>query len=497
MNRIIVKQTVIASPGGAKQSPRLRSLFRALGLLRFARNDDRCGIWNFKFFLLLVSCFLLLSSSAHAMGRRPRTPEIPPEPAAVQPTENPRLTLWDCYELALEQSETVAIQKEEIEEAEAQFFIATGEAVGDVNLLMTQQFQDIQKGGGGSDGSVGSSASDPDRRERRFVINQPLFRGFRALGALMGAGSLKKEQREEWLRAKQLLFLDVARAFYGLLKQKRELETIEGIRLLFEERIQELHGREQIGRSRPSEVATAMARLKTIEADLAKSRGTFKAAQHLLEFLIGTPFDISLLAEEELPNELHDLGVYLETLEERPDVEAARQAMNIAKQAIVVAQSGFWPEISVDHTQYERREGFQSNMDWNLFLTFDIPIFKGGETWGLVKEARSQWKQAKFAHALAKRRAELEVKQAYESWFSSLEEYRALEEALKASQENFRLQKEEYNRNLVGNLDVLSALESLFDTRRQTNATRYQMKENYWSLQVAAGQCCEAGGSSP
>lgn len=441
--------------------------------------------------LLGAGCLnlLLFSSEVEAISRRPSLSKKSQDPTPLFLPSTPRLTLWDAYELALARSEIVAIQREQIEEAEAQFYKATGEAVGEVNFLMTRQFQDVQKRGGGSD--VGSSIMDVDRRERRFVIHQPLFRGFRALGALMGAGSLKKEQKEEWIRAKQLLFLDVGRAFYGLLREKRELETIEGIRLLFEERIQELRAREAIGRSRPSEVATARARLKTMEAEFARTQGTLKAARHLFEFLIGKAVDPSLLIEGEPLKDIENLETYLETLDSRPDVEAARQAVKTARQAVVIAQSGFWPEISMEHTQYERREGFQSNMDWNLLLTVDIPIFKGGETWGLVKEARSRWKQAKFAYSLARRRAVLEVKQAYENWLSSLKEYRALEEALKASQENFLLQKEDYERNLVSNLDVLAALESLFDTRRQTNATRYQMKENYWNLQVAAGRCCK------
>jgi outer membrane protein TolC len=69
-----------------------------------------------------------------------------------------------------------------------------------------------------------------------------------------------------------------------------------------------------------------------------------------------------------------------------------------------------------------------------------------------------------------------------------VEESRALEEAVKASEENFRLQREEYTRNLVSNLEVLEALELFHETRREANQAHYQMKENYWRLKVATGE---------
>ena len=186
------------------------------------------------------------------------------------------LTLSDCYRLALKRSETVAIQKEDIQEAEAQFFKATGEALGDVDFVMTRLEQEKLEGSGG--GSVGSTFAAPERRERKFVITQPLFQGFKSLGALTGAGSLRKQQKEEWVRAKQLLFLDTAQAFYQLLRQKKDVEIIERIHTLFKERLAELSEREKIGRSRPGELATATARMKVIEAEQAEAQGAFLIA---------------------------------------------------------------------------------------------------------------------------------------------------------------------------------------------------------------------------
>lgn len=434
----------------------------------------------------LLTTVLLLSPlpSGLSMAKRPL---VEPE-TLVTPVKPAALTLKDCYELALKRSETVAIQKEDIEEAEAQFFIAASEAVGDINFVMERTRQDIQKGGG--DGSsVAGSTTDPDKRTRKFVIKQPLFQGFKALGAFAGAGSLRKEQKEEWLRAKQLLFLDVASAYYGFLRENKDLGTIEGIYSLFQERIRELEGREEIGRSRPSEVVTAKSRMKTLEAERAQVRGTTAMARNLLEFLTGMEWQEQEMYDEALPDQpAQGLESYLEAVESRPDVEAARQAVKTAWQAVIVAQSEFWPELSIEHNQYERREGLSSNIDWDLLFKIDVPLLQGGEAIGKVKQAISQWKKEKLTFSKVRREAERDIKDSYEKWFSSQAEYRSLEEAVKAAEENFHLQKEEYTRNLVNNLDVLEALESLYQTRREAVRAYYQMKEDYWRLRIATGE---------
>ena len=446
-----------------------------------------------SFFVILILGFTLASPEGWPLAKRPPLPKE----SSKDSVKLPPLTLEECFGLALKRSETVAIQKEEIKEAEAQFFIAASEALGDIDFEMTRERQDPRKGGG-STSDAGSSFSDPDRRQRKFVISQPLFQGFKALGALTGAGSLKKEQKEEWRRAEQLLFLDVARAFYGLLREKKDLEIVAGVHSLLRERVKDLEEREKIGRSRPSEVATAQSRLKVIEAEQARLRGSRAVAQHVLEFLTGMDLEGQELEDDKAPEKSNlEISSYLTSLDGRPDVEAAKQSAKTAWRGVIVAQSKFWPELSIEHTQYVRREGSQSGLDWDFLFKIDVPLFQGGEAVGKMKEAVSKWKQEKLSYYLAKRQAELDIKESYENWLASFDEAESLQEAVKAAEENFRLQKDEYTHNLVNNLDVLEALESLHQTRRDANRTYYQMKENYWGLRVAVADVPDISSMAP
>lgn len=403
-----------------------------------------------------------------------------------------KLALTDCYHMALRQSEVVAISYENIEATEAAFFQAAGEAIGDVDFVISNTRQEVQKGSSG-DSSVGNTLTSSSRRERKFAVTQPLFMGFRSLAALTAAGSLHSQRKEEWIRAKQLLFMDVATAFYNLIRDRKNIEVFEETESLLKERITELTDRVQIGRSRSGEVATANAKLKGVEADLAKARGDLANSQHLLAYLIGQPVQAEQLVDADLSVDMTAaLDAYVSFSESRADVEASKQAMKTAWRGIISAQSYLWPEVNAEANLYQKREGFQSGIDWDLLLKMTIPLFRGGTTVGNIKESISTWKKQKYAYQLARRDAVLDIQKAYENWLASLNESKAFRDAVTAYQENYDLQKDDYTKSLVNNLDVLEALESLNDTRRESNRSFYEMKQNYWQLQIATGQCCES-----
>ena len=434
---------------------------------------------------------LILSFQMPALWAMAKRPE-----ASDTPTQVRKLTLQDCYELALKRSETVALRKEEIEIAEAQIFKATSEALGDVDFVITDQTQEVPKTSGTDSSGISSTFNARERRERYFQINQPIFQGFKSIGALTGAGGLTAQRKEEWIRAKHLLYLDVVNAFHNLLLLEKDVKDIEEINKLFGDRVKDLTDRSKIGRSREGEVATAIARMKIHEADLEKSKGARNIARFTLEFLTGESLDGVEFVDDELPQQAPDkVDDYLENAEYRPDVRASGNALKIAKRGILVAQSGFWPVISVEHTQYEKKDGFQSGMDWDFLFKIDIPLFRGGENVGKFKESVSQYKIAKKNKELTERKAELEIKQTYQEWLTSLKESSALSEAVKAVEKNYDLQKEDYSRSLVNNLDVLEALESWLSTSRDANRSFYNMKSNYWRFQVAIGNCCEEAAS--
>lgn len=438
----------------------------------------------------MLTAALVSPSQTWAMAKMPpRPPADTAEEASLPP-----LTLDDCYQLALKQSETLAMKQADIDKTWADFLAASGELIGDGRFVMTDFFIEPQGSSSSSDSGATANAFRSERRDKKFVISQPLFQGLREVAAVAGAGHLRKQREGEAERARQLLFVEVAAAFYAVLKTEHDLEINQTILKLYEERLKDLADREKIGKSRASEAINARSRMKAVEADAAEMRGTLAFQRRLLEFLTGTSLEKRALLDSEgnlLPPP-EPLETYLLYADDRADVRAAYHASRVGFQNVVSAQSDLWPEISLDANLYEQREGFQSGIDWDVLFTIDVPIWTGGTNLGAIKAALSDWKKSKLGFSEARRKAELQIKQAYGLWIAALERYQALDESVRAAEENYKFQSEDYKNNLVNNLDVLDALQGLSDARMERNRAFYDARENLWRLKTATGVCCES-----
>ncbi len=411
----------------------------------------------YKRFLILISFFLGISQSVFS--------------------SEPPLTLKDCYDLALKQSETIAIRAEQIKEAEGRFTQALSGILPKIDYVYSDKRQD---------GSNSSNFTLRDIPEQKFTFSQPLFSGFKEFAAMAASKADRREKKYQKLRAEQLLFLDVVNAYYLFLGYQEEQQALGNIHQALTQRVAELKKREELGRSRPSEVASVESRLSRIEADIEFSKSEFEISKQLLEFLSGT--EIPAIVNEEIPGEI---ALTPENIpfkaERRPDVLAAKETWEKSKKEVTIAQSGFWPKVSLDGNYYTERVGNAGNVDWDVALTAQVPLFEGGENLGKLKEAKSLRTQEELRYQETTRKAVLEIHNASTRWESSLRRRQATQKALDAAEKNYQLQKEDYQRSLVNNLEVLQAMEDAEDMRRNFININNETKRNYWQLKVAIG----------
>lgn len=383
------------------------------------------------------------------------------------------LTLKECYQLALKRSETIGIDQQIIKEAEGQFWQSLSVVLPQLNYQISQQSQD-------------NSSSEKGLRYRRFNFSQPLFSGFKEFAAIRGSKALRKERESQLERAKQLLFIDVSDAFYFLQSYQEDLQAVEDIHKALEDRVAELKRRQNLGRTRESEVASAEAALYKTEADEESVRSQLEVGRQLLEFLVGQP--VTSIKDEELPNDsVLNLADFLGKVEQRPDVEASKEALIVAQKNIIVARSGLWPSISLNGNSYDQRTGSLKNVDWDVTLNVNVPIFTGGETIGQVKQAQAQAKEAELALSQTKRSAVLDIQNAYTRFTIDQKREQAFKKASDAADRNYHLQQADYRNSLVNNLDVLQALADWEIGRRDYIAIKNETKRFYWDLKVAVG----------
>ena len=411
-------------------------------------------------------CALLLAAPAAAQ-----------EPSPAEPLDQP-LTLAECYALALKRSEDIAILAEQLKETEGRFIQALSGALPHASYEISQKRQD---------GTGSSSFTLKDIPERRFNVTQPLFGGFKEFAAMAGTRAERRQREHERRRAEDLLFVDVANAFYLVLEQRADQRALEMLRSTLMERLDELGERQRLGRTRSTDLVSAEALLRRVEAEMEQARTQETTARQLLEFLTGLP-RVQAITDPDPTLPAPDAeSAYLARASARPDVRAAEEAWRVARKEITVARAGFFPDVDLEGNYYTRRVGNAADVDWDVLLTVSVPIFQGGQNVGAVREARSLERQAKLSFEQKQRQAALDIQDAYAAYTGALARHAALARALEATEQSYRLQAEDFRLSLVNNLDLLQTLQTLEDSRRETLHAAYEAKRLYWQLQAAAG----------
>lgn len=400
------------------------------------------------------------------------------------------LTLADCYQLALRQSELIAINSDMIKEADARFIQALSIVLPNVSFISVDNQEEAGPPaitGSSSTTSVFESQEPTTSSVRRFNAKQTLFKGFKALSAIRGSKYDKSQRIDEKIRAEQLLLVDVSNAFYLLIEKRQDLVALSRIRLALAERVKELRSRERLGRSRPSEIVNAKTQLYTVESTIQVVMNQEILALQLLEFLVGRTIN-HVEDSYDIPTTLMDVDYYVAKSDCRPDVLAAKYAALLAREEARMIDSDFLPTATFEANGYTQRTGFYKGVDWDVSLRVDVPIFDGGLTLGRSQQYALKADEKNLEFKRKRRRAPYDIKDAYVSLKTALQIQESLRKAYTTARQNYRLQKKDYLRSLVNNLDVLAAIQTLQDAQRNYIHALYEAKRLYWQLRVAAGE---------
>ncbi len=408
-------------------------------------------------------------------------------PFCLQAQTN-KISLRECYELALKRSETIQISDEAIVQARARYAQALSQILPKVNIKVSEFLQDdsANTSNNTTTGQVVNTFTRFSRPEVALNISQNLFQGFREITAIRLAGVDESQQRFSKEDAQRLLYKDVATAFVTIVEIEQDIQSSQKILASHRNRIQELKKRISLGKSRESEELAQEAEAKLLEASLQQKKGDLKVAYEMLSFLTGLDPQPSIHWID--PNKLllRPLGDYVLLAESRPDVMAKRKAAEIAKGNIKITRADLLPNAKAEANFYPYRVGFQKDIHWDATFTLNIPVFNWG-SYGLIREVKSKAKQSELQVQLLQRQAVTDIKKAYDTYRSSMEEYRKYNGAAQKSEQSFQKQLEDYNLGLITNLDVLHAQSTWLEALRQRNDSRIRVLSHWVALQITAG----------
>jgi outer membrane protein TolC len=147
----------------------------------------------------------------------------------------------------------------------------------------------------------------------------------------------------------------------------------------------------------------------------------------------------------------------------------------------------FAPQIQLGGNSWTHREGSSEDVDWELGISGEIPLFDGGVRLAELRVARSQRRQARERLASIQKQIRCEVEDLHGKLVSQDQAIAAAEAQLNSASEAYAQVWAEYQEGDATNLEVITA-ENL---RLSAEIRHYQellRKKVLWlQLQVAAG----------
>lgn len=266
---------------------------------------------------------------------------------------------------------------------------------------------------------------------------------------------------------------ELARSYFDLRTLDAELSLVnQGIeaRRKSLELIQIKYDNGQIGRLDLSRAQSELASTEAEALALLKRRAEL---ENRIALLIGRPASGFSLPAASLALSVPAPapGLPSSLLERRPDVAAAERRMAAAGARIGVAQTAFFPSISLSGTagfgSHQLGDLFNwDNRTWGLGPTISLPIFDAGRNDANLDRARAAYEEAvaNYRGQVLTAFAEVENGLSGLQWLH--QQGQSLEQAVSSAKEALDLSEKRYRGGLVSYLEVLDSQRTALQAQR-------------------------------
>lgn len=387
------------------------------------------------------------------------------------------VTLREAFQAAKKRSETLIDQEEQIKQIEEKYDQAMSAVLPDLNATASITRQAKPSGS--------ETIFQQTQRLLKASLVQPVFRGFKELAFLKASSYQKEAQEKLKAEAIKLLFNDVSQNYMTILSLENDLKNLYVQVESYNKRIKHLQYRVRIGRSRPTELMTMESVLANVQAQIAQDEGALQIARDTFAFLTALPAD-SKLKNEFANFKIASLESYMQNKNSRTDVLAANLRVSVANETVKYNSRQHWPSIDFTGNYYFYRDGAPKDVPWDIGLSLTLPIYDGSLVRSKTREAESQKVQAENNLQLTQRKAETEIRSYHKAVNTDLLQKEAYKKAFEISEKNLERMQKEFHVGLASNLEVLQALSSRDDAKRNLDKTDYLARMDYIKLTLAS-----------
>lgn len=326
-------------------------------------------------------------------------------------------------------------------------------------------------------------------------LNANVFRGFRDVANLNRAKADVRRFRALLLDLQASVLLDVARAYYQVLRLERSVQVLESSATLQNARVDEMCTRDRLGAARKLDVAQIEAQAAATRASLIAARADARNARTLLAYLVGAPVADAPLVDQLDPAAADQPAEAFvqRAWHQRQDLAAAESAAQSAAQNVRRVVGEYYPSISLNLNYYLARDSSPEDSLWNGLISANLPLFTAGRIRSDVRTALSQLRQAKLQQQAVMRLIEQEVRTAHENFDAAASRRGELRWQVEAAQQALDVAEGEYQAGRATYLDRLIAQDRLLSAQLDLSSEEFNRKLNYLNLQRVTGDLRRPG----
>ena len=303
--------------------------------------------------------------------------------------------------------------------------------------------------------------------------------------------------------AKQDLIIRVTQAYFNVLSAKDDLEFANAEKTAIERQLEQTKQRYSVGLTAVTAVHEAQAQYDNAVTEVIRAENNVFRAEEALRVITNVyPTNLDILdtakfsASRPSPDSANE---WQQTAEAKNlDLIAQKIGVDIAKDHINIAQARHYPTVDFNarysksdaDNDLERVYGIESNSQ-SVGIELAVPIYSGGATSSLVRQAQSNYVAASQELEQTHRAVVQNARNSYNTVIAAVSGIKALEQsvisaesALKATEAGFEVG----TRTIV---DVLDSTRNLYNAKRNLSSTRYSYIEAILNLKRAAGTISE------
>lgn len=407
------------------------------------------------------------------------------------------LDLASSLRIAVENNHDIRLAKQRLEEQNGLIMEVRARALPD--LTVNGRYLELDEGL-----SEGNQFFPPSTTQWSLALNvrQTLYAGGGVRAALNVQQLVEESAILELEGVVDDVLLATRQGYYDALLAREEIEVQEENVELLEELLANEKERFEVGSGSKYDVLRAEVELANARPSLIQARSDYRLALEVLRQLMGVSgtrtegFELN----GELPYSPKNyelVDALREAVTSRSEVLQLEKIHEGRKEGVVIARSGYRPEVSLIGSYQFDKSSYSSSFDdsldgWTAGVEVRVPIFDGMKTKGQVAQAKSQEQQAALEVEKLKLAVEVEVRRAFSDLQTAKELAEASIKVVGQAEEALRLVDVAYGAGDSSQLDLLQARVSLTEARLNQAQAFYRYALADAQMRRAIGRSDEA-----